>query len=64
MPKIERVVHLPYQGKNYIYTVYAHSDARAILDAQHELEKELGKMRGSLKREVEAIVKDIIVQLK
>lgn len=64
MPKIERVVLLPYNGTNYIYTVYAHSDARAILDAQHKLEKELGKMRGSLKREIESVLDDVLVKLK
>ena len=64
MPKIERVVHIPYQGTNYIYTVYAHSNARAILDAQHKLEKELGKMRGSLKKDIESALSQILVQLK
>ena len=64
MPKITRTVHIPYNGENYIYTVYAHSDARAILDAQHKLEEELGKMRGSLKKHVEAVIDNIIVQLQ
>jgi hypothetical protein len=64
MPKIERTVHLPYQGQNYIYTVCAHSDARAVLDATHKLEEELGKMRGSLKKEINAVLDNVIVQLK
>lgn len=64
MPKIERRVLIPYQGKNYILHVFSHSDARSILDAQHELEKKLGKMRGSLKKEIEAILDDIVVMLK
>ena len=64
MPKIERVVLLPYEGENYIYTVYAHSDARAILDATHKLEKELGKMRGSLKKKIESVLDNVLVKLK
>lgn len=63
MPKITRLVHIPYNGENYIYKVFACSDARAILDATHLLEAELGKMRGSLKQYVEGIMKNIIVQL-
>jgi hypothetical protein len=65
MPKIVREVHLPYDGRNYIYRVLAGSDARAILDATHELEKELGKVRGSLKKYLTpAVLKNIIVLLK
>jgi len=64
MPKIERTVHIPYNDTNYIYTVYAHSDARAILDATHELEKELGKVRGGLKKEIQANIKNILVMLR
>lgn len=63
MPKITRVVHIPYDGRNYIYTVYAKSDVAAVVEATHKLERDLGKVHGAMKKEVAANIENIIVQL-
>jgi len=60
MPHIERIILLPYNGENHIFTNCEKSDARAIKEATHELERQQGKMRGSIKIEP----KDVLIKLK
>ena len=60
MPAIERIVLIPWNGENHIITNCEKSDARAIKEAIHTLEKRLGKMRGSIKINP----KDVLIKLK
>jgi len=60
MPHIERIVLIPWNGENHIITNCENSDARAIKEAMHELERRQGKMRGSIKINM----KDVLIKLK
>ena len=46
---IKRQVWLNYQGENHIYYRVSKSDLQALYQAINSLEKELGKIPGSLK---------------
>jgi len=49
MPSIERILLIPYGGENNIVKNCESSDARAVKEAVHEVERREGKMRGSIK---------------
>lgn len=60
MPCISRILLIPYNGGNHIVKNCESSDARAIKEALHEVERREGKMRGSIKVDY----KDVLIKLK
>lgn len=60
MPHCERILLIPYNGENHIVKNCESSDAKAIKAAVHEVERRLGKMRGSIKVKFE----DVLINLK
>ena len=64
MPIIERSILLSYRTRNYEFKTYKPSDATAIRDAIHELEKSLGKMHGGLIKHFKNNPDDIIVEIR
>jgi hypothetical protein len=50
MPAIKRYILLNYSGENYEYWRVATSDKSALLMAVRQLEIDLGKMPGSLRK--------------
>jgi hypothetical protein len=64
MPKIERHVFIRYAGITYEVNNYCDSDGAAKLDAVYLLEKDLGKMRGGLKKHFKNNPDDIWLVLK
>ena len=60
MPSITRILLIPYAGENHIVTNCESSDAKAVKAAVHEVERRLGKMRGSIKVRFE----DVLINLK
>ena len=60
MPRCERILLIPYGGQNHIIKNCESSDARAVKEAVHELERREGKMRGSIKIKFN----DVLITLK
>ena len=49
-PSIKRYIILNYSGENHEYWRIAHSDKEALLLAIRQLEKDLGKVPGALRK--------------
>ena len=60
MPSITRILLIPYGGENHIITNCESSDARAVKEAVHEVERREGKRRGGIKVKFE----DVLITLK
>lgn len=60
MPSITRILLIPYAGENHIVKNCESSDAKAVKEAVHEVERREGKMRGSIKIRFE----DVLINLK
>jgi len=51
MPIIKRRILLNYNGRNHMIYNHENSDAKALTEAVHELERREGKVRGGLMKE-------------